>query len=143
MPYKEKRKQVNKDSQRKRRGDTEGVTGVTSDLMTYEDAEKLGNKRMNQMARVTSEGITESPESSTESVTSGTWETIPLKEIKEILPSHLEIEVLGEYDRLRQRSITLEGRFRRAYKYHVWHEANFTDGIHNDSKFRGMIQAGK
>ncbi len=35
MPYKEKRKQVNKDSQRKRRGDNEGVTeqGVTQETV--------------------------------------------------------------------------------------------------------------
>ena len=62
------------------------------------------------------------------------WETILIKEIKEILPEYLvkEIEALAEYDRIRQRPLTLEDRFRIAYKYHVWHEGNFTNGIHKD-----------
>ena len=74
-----------------------------------------------------------------------TWETIPIKEIKEILPGYLvkEIEALVVWDELHNRAITLEGRWRNAYKYHVWHEENFTDGIHNGSKYRDMIKAGK
>ena len=70
------------------------------------------------------------------------WETISIKEIKEILPSYLvkEIEGICEYDRLKQRNITVEGRFRRAYKYHLWHEANFIGGMHKDSKYRQFFK---
>lgn len=62
------------------------------------------------------------------------WETVSIKDIKEALPDNIveDIIVLGEYDRIRERSITLEGRFRRAYKYQVRHEANFINGIHKD-----------
>ncbi len=65
-----------------------------------------------------------------------------VREIKGILPDDLvaRIMVLDEYDRLKHRATTLEDRLRGAYKYHVWHEENFTDGIHNGSKFRGMIK---
>ncbi len=85
---------------------------------------------------------TEGSQNTTSSPESGTWETIPLKEIKEILPDSLveRMQVLSEHDRLRQRPGTAEDRVRMAYKYHVWHEANFTDGIHNDSKYRQFIQ---
>ena len=57
-----------------------------------------------------------------------------LREIKSALPKDIvdDIIVLGEYDRIRQRSVTLEGRFRSAYKYHVWHDETFIDGIHRD-----------
>ena len=57
-----------------------------------------------------------------------------LKEIKLALPKDIvaDIMVLGEYDRIRQRSVTLERRFRLAYKYQVWHNENFIDGIHKE-----------
>ena len=61
-----------------------------------------------------------------------TWETIPIKEIKELLPDDIVADIIavGEYDRIRERNITLEGRFRQAYKYQVWHNENFIDGVH-------------
>ena len=70
-----------------------------------------------------------------------TWETIPLKDIKELLPKDIvaDILALGEYDRIKERSITLEGRFRLAYKYQVWHDENFIDGIHRGSKYRANV----
>ncbi len=57
-----------------------------------------------------------------------------VREIKGILPDDLvaRIKVLGEYDRLKHRATTLEDRLRMAYKYHVWHEANFINGVHKD-----------
>ena len=69
-----------------------------------------------------------------------TWETISLKDIKSALPDDIvaDITALGEYDRIRERNITLEGRFRRAYKYKVWHDENFIDGIHRGSKYREL-----
>ena len=65
-----------------------------------------------------------------------TWETMPLEDIKEVLPDNIveDIVALGEYDRIRKRPITLEERFRRAYKYHLWYGANFINGIHKDSR---------
>ena len=65
-----------------------------------------------------------------------------VREIKLALPKDIvsDIIVLGEYDRIRERSITLEGRFRRAYKYHVWHNENFIDGIHKHSKYRLVLK---
>ena len=45
-----------------------------------------------------------------------------------------DIIAISEYDRKKERNITLEGRFRRAYKYQVWHNENFTDGVHKDSR---------
>ena len=76
-----------------------------------------------------------------QNVTPERWETI--KEIKEILPGYLvkEIEALVVWDELLGRAITLEGRWRNAYKYHMWHEENFIDGIHKDS--RQFIKEGK
>ena len=73
---------------------------------------------------------------------SNNWETIPIKDIKEILPKDIvgDILRLGEYDRIRQRPITLEMRFRRAYKYHLWHEANFINGVHKNSKYRLVLE---
>ena len=63
-----------------------------------------------------------------------TWETMSLKDIKSALPDDIVVDIIavGEYDRIRERSTTLEGRFRRAYKYQVWHDANFIDGVHKD-----------
>ena len=70
------------------------------------------------------------------------WETISIKDIKELLPEDIvtDIIALGEYDRIRERSITLEGRFRLAYKYQVWHDENFIDGIHRGSKYRQLAE---
>ena len=105
--------------------------------MPYKDkaqATEASKERMRKHRQgVTKQGVTD------EGVT---WETIAIKEIKEILPGHLvkEIEALVVWDELLKRAVTMEERWRNAYKYHVWHEANFTDGIHNDSKYRAMIK---
>ena len=66
-----------------------------------------------------------------------TWETMPITDIKEVLPDNIVEDIinLGEYDCIRKRPITLEERFRLAYKYQVWHDDNFIDGIHEDSKY--------
>ena len=82
--------------------------------------QKMRNKKGVTTDSVTDEGVT--------------WETIPLKDIKELLPEDIvtDIIALGEYDRIRERSVTLEGRFRLAYKYRVWHDENFIDGIHKE-----------
>lgn len=65
-----------------------------------------------------------------------TWETLPLGDIKSALPrdivSYIE-NVAGKYG-------LLEQRLRRAYKYQVWHEANFINGIHKDSKYRQFLK---
>ena len=83
---------------------------------------------------------TEGSQNTTSSPESGTWETIPLKEIKEILPAHLvdEIVSLVRWDELKHRAIT--DRWRNAYKYHVWHEETFINGIHKGSKYRQFIK---
>ena len=62
------------------------------------------------------------------------WETISLKDIKSALPEDIVADIISlcEYDRIRERSVTLEGRFRLAYKYKVWHDENFIDGIHKE-----------
>ena len=62
------------------------------------------------------------------------WETLPIRDIKELLPEDIVAGIisLGEYDRIRERNVTLEGRFRLAYKYQVWHDENFIDGIHKE-----------
>ena len=82
------------------------------------------------------QNLTSFPESSTESVTSRTRETIPIKQIKETLPDSLvnQIERLSEWGILHNRPTTLEDRLRLAYKYHVWHEENFIGGIHRGAK---------
>ena len=69
------------------------------------------------------------------------WETISLRDIKSALPDDIvaDIIAISEYDCIKERNITLEGRFRRAYKYHVWHDENFIDGIHKDSKYREFV----
>lgn len=93
--------------------------------MDKKEQSKLRMRKMRNKDSVTSDSVT-SP--------SVTWETIPIKEIKAILPSYLvkEIEALAEYDQIRQRPVTLEDRLRKAYKYHVWHGENFIKGIHKD-----------
>ena len=107
---KDKRNQASKDSMKRKR---EGL------------ATGINNGGVN---------TTSSPESSTKSVTSGTWETIPIKQIKEILPDSLvnQIERLSEWSILHNRPATFEDRLRMAYKYHVWHEENFIHGVHKD-----------
>ena len=98
--------------------------------MPYKDKDKRNQAGINNGGVNT----TSSPESSTKSVTSGTWEIIPIKQIKEILPDSLvnQIERLSEWSILHNRPATFEDRLRLAYKYHVWHEENFINGIHKD-----------
>ncbi len=77
-----------------------------------------------------------------QNVTHERWETITVKEVKEILPAYLvkEVEALVVWDELLGRAITLEERWGNAYQYHVWYEGSFINGIHKDSKYRGMIK---
>ncbi len=63
-----------------------------------------------------------------DSVTS--WETMPLKDIK--LPQ----DIISYIENIASRYGLRELRLRRAYKYQVWHDENFINGIHKDSKYR-------
>ena len=95
-------------------------------LKDKEKRNKASKVRMQKMRQgVTKQGVTD------EGVT---WETLPIKDIKELLPDDIVADIisLGEYDHIRERNITLEGRFRKAYKYQVWHDENFINGIHKD-----------
>ena len=78
---------------------------------------------------ITPEGITQD------------WQTVSIKGIKAILLDSIvaDIIALGEHDRALRRAVTLEERFRKAYKYYVWRKASFIDGIHKGSKHRAMI----
>ncbi len=110
--------------------------------MPYKDKERaneasrlrMQRKRQGVTLGVTKQGVTD------EGVT---WETMPIKDIKEALPDNIveDIIALGEYDRIRHRPITLEERFRRAYKYQVWYNENFINAIHKDSKYRQYAEA--
>lgn len=68
-----------------------------------------------------------------DSVTS--WETIPLDDIKAVLPQDITCSIIG----IGEHYGNTDQRLRRAYKYHLWHEANFIDGVHKDSKYRKYI----
>ncbi len=59
------------------------------------------------------------------------WETIPVAEIKKILPEHIQNDIIIAG----VKKGNTEMRFRRAYKYHLWHQANFINGVHKDSKY--------
>lgn len=97
--------------------------------MPYKDKEKQkeaqrtamdrlrGSQRGSQNDRVHSEG---------------SHETLLLKDIKSALPQ----DIIAYIESVGSRYGLIEQRLRRAYKYQVWHEANFINGIHKGSKYR-------
>ncbi|KKL58416.1 hypothetical protein LCGC14_2225550 [marine sediment metagenome] len=115
-------------------------------MKTYRDRRKKGIITIDELNAPRKPGEFTMPDvidEGSQNVTHERWETITVKEIKEILPEYLVSGILslGRYDEIRQRPITMDDRFRNAYKYHVWHEANFIDGIHKDS--RQFIKEGR
>ena len=58
------------------------------------------------------------------------WEALPLKDIK--LPQ----DIIDYIENVSTRYGLRELRLRRAYKYKVWHDASFINGMHKDSKYR-------
>jgi len=60
------------------------------------------------------------------------WETMPLGDIKPVLPQ----DIISYIKSVGKRYGMVEQRLRRAYKYQVWHDANFINGIHKGSKYR-------
>ena len=65
------------------------------------------------------------------------WETMPLKDVK--LPQ----DIIGYIENVSSRYGLRELRLRRAYKYQVWHDENFINGIHKGSKYRQFVEATK
>ncbi|GAF94092.1 unnamed protein product [marine sediment metagenome] len=57
-----------------------------------------------------------------------TWETIPLEDIKTVLLD----DIVGYILKVGERYGNTEQRLRRAYKYHLWHDKNFINGVHKD-----------
>ncbi len=98
--------------------------------MPYKDKERAteaSKLRMQKMRQgVTKQGVTD------EGVT---WETIPLEDIKATLPQ----DIVSYIENVASKYGLLEQRFRRAYKYQVWHDENFINGIHKDSKHRKVV----
>lgn len=84
-----------------------------------EQARLRMQKMRNKGASVTSDSVT-------------SWETMPLAEIKQALPQ----DIVSYIENVSAKYGLREQRLRRAYKYKVWHEANFINGIHRDSKYR-------
>lgn len=62
---------------------------------------------------------------------SNNWETMPLKDIISALPQ----DIVNYIESVSSKYGLREIRLRRAYKYQVWHEKNFINGIHKDSKY--------
>ena len=109
--------------------------------MPYKDKEKRNQASKDSMQRKR-EGLTLGVnKEGVNSEGSQDWETIPLEEIKEILPSNTLIDIIAisDYGRIRQRPIMFEERLRRAYKYQVQHDEDFINGIHKDSKYRKYV----
>ncbi len=63
------------------------------------------------------------------------WETMPLKDIISALPQ----DIIDYIENVSSRYGLREQRLRRAYKYQVWHNENFINGIHKDSKYLRFI----
>ena len=95
--------------------------------MPYKDKDVTAAERMRRYRDkgVTKQGVTD------EGVT---WETMPLKEIIAALPQ----DIVSYIESTRYGSTEI--RFRRAYKYKVWHDANFINGIHKTSKYREYVR---
>ena len=100
--------------------------------MPYKDKEKAtgaSKLRMQKMRQgVTTEGVT---------MKGVTWETMPLTEIKQALPQ----DIIDYIENVSRRYGLRGLRLRRAYKYQVWHDENFINGIHKDSKYRQFVEA--
>ena len=77
--------------------------------------EKRGSQRGSQNSRVHSEG-------------SQDWETMLLKDIISVLPQ----DIVNYIENVASKYGLREQRLRRAYKYQVWHDENFINGIHRD-----------
>ena len=69
-----------------------------------------------------------------DSVTS--WETMPLKDIISALPQ----DIVDYIENVSRRYGLREQRLRRAYKYQVWHDENFINGIHKGSNYRQFVR---
>ena len=76
-----------------------------------------------RMQKMRNKGVTEQSVTS-DSVTS--WEL--LKDIKASLPQ----DIVSYIESVGQRYSDTELRLRRAYKYKVWHDKNFVNGVHRD-----------
>lgn len=65
------------------------------------------------------------------------WETLPLKDITSALPQ----DIISYIESISSRYGLRDQRLRWAYKYKVWHDENFINGVHKDSKSRQFVEA--
>lgn len=67
------------------------------------------------------------------------WETMPLKDIISALPR----DIVSYIENVASKYGMREQRLRRAYKYQVWHDENFINGVHKDSKYRQYVEVAR